>query len=149
MRILIALLCALAVAGLLAGCGGGNEWDLEVLPWIHDIEGTYQAREPVADWGRIVLRLERVNRSRAYDGALYNPAEEGFGVREGIGTLANDHFIVNLDEGAPKDFYFEGGVVVDENENVLGLSGRFIIPDEEGYLPVEFDLLSQPAAAQR
>jgi hypothetical protein len=132
------LLAALGAA--LMGCGGGNSWDPEVLPWIHDIQGTYQAREIVGEWGRVALQLERINHSRAYDATLANPQFEMFRTRAGIGTLANDHVILNFDTGLDSDFYFEGDVVI-EGDLVRGLSGQFVFPDQEQTLPVVFDLL--------
>lgn len=124
---LVVLAVALTLA--LAGCGGGNNWDSAVLPWIHDIEGTYQADDLVGDWGRVALQLERVGRSRVYDAVLANPQFDFFRDRVGQGTLANDHLIINFDQGLDTDFYFEGDVIV-QNDVVLGFSGEFIFPDQ-------------------
>jgi hypothetical protein len=125
-----AVFLALAAALALAGCGGGGGvWDPTVLPWIHDIEGTYQADDLVGDWGRVALQLERVNRSRLYNATLANPLFDFFRTRDGLGTLANDHLIINFDTGLDSDFYFEGDVII-ENDTVLGLTGQFIFPDQ-------------------
>ncbi len=122
----------------LAGCGGGTAWDTSVLPWIHDIQGTYQAETVVGDWGRVALQLERVGRSRVYDAALANPQFDFFRTREGQGTLANDHVILNFDQGLDTDFYFEGTVILD-NDTVKGISGQFIFPDQsQPALPAMF-----------
>jgi hypothetical protein len=134
-------LAVLAALLLLAGCGGGAAWDTEVLPWIHDVEGTYQARTVVGDWGVVVLQLERQERSRVYKATLANPHLDFFRTRKGIGTLANDHLILNFDTGYTDDFYFEGDVV-QQDDIVQGLAGQFIFPDQEGRnLVLEFDRL--------
>ena len=113
----------------LAGCGGGgDDWDPTVLPWIHEIAGTYQADDVVGDWGRVALQLERVSRTRVYDAVLVNPLFDFFRTREGQGTLANDHVIINFDQGLDSDFYFEGDVII-ENDMVVGINGQFIFPD--------------------
>ena len=86
------------------------------------------------------LSLVRSENTRVYSALLSGENAELFGTAEGIGTLADDHLVLNFDRGLKTDFYFEGKVQL-ESGLVRALAGEFIFPDQTEQLAVEFTLL--------
>jgi len=132
---MLPMLAAIIAACLAAGCS--SDWPM-ALSWPpHVIAGTYWSEQAVGALGTLALSLERVEHSRVFDAVMTSRDDEELGESEGIGTLGNEHLILNFDRGKLDDYYFEGSVVRD-GEIVLRIEGQFIFPDRSQTVPVVF-----------
>lgn len=87
--------------------------------------------------GTLALELERVEDSRVFNATLSSRDDADAGESIGVGTLGNEHLILNFDRGLLSDYYFEGDVAL-EGTAVARLEGQFIFPDQPEPLPVVF-----------
>lgn len=85
------------------------------------------------------LRLVRLENTRVYRAVLSGANPQEFGTVEGIGTLADDHLVLNFDRGLKSEFYFEADVTPTAPGEAT-LTGDFIFPDQREQLQVEFIL---------
>jgi hypothetical protein len=102
-----------------------------------EIEGTYRSSDQAGVLGILELGLVRLESSRVYTAVLSGKNPEEFGTSEGIGTLADDHLVLNFDRGLNSDFYFEAKVTLNDAGDPV-ITGEFIFPDQKEQLPVEF-----------
>ena len=138
------LLCAILLA--LVSVLGCSDSGFDTTPRIlySDISGIYGADVNGRGLGRLAMTLERVEETRTvYSAEMINIINGEERMLEGIGTLTNDHLILNFDRGNNSDFYFESKVE-EVSDGFLELDGQFIFPDSADSLPA---LFSQPLSA--
>lgn len=123
---------------LLAGCGSSSfNINIETPPL--NAEGQYTSADTGGPLGRLSLELSlRENAVRTYDATLTSLDDPQFGESEGVGTVGNQHIILNFDPGANVDYYFEGTFVLDNDGLVSGIEGSFIWPDQDERLSASF-----------
>jgi hypothetical protein len=124
----------------LLGCSdSGFDTTPQIL--FGDISGLYAADVNQRGLGRLAMTLERVEETRTvYTAEMTNIVGDEEIMLEAIGTLTDDHLILNFDRGVDSDFYFESQVE-EMVDGFIELDGRFIFPDFEETLPAVF---SQP-----
>jgi hypothetical protein len=75
------------------------------------------------------MSLENVEDTRTvYTAEMTNIADGTETMLEGIGTVLDDHLILNFDRGKDSDFYFESRVLED-GDGFIELDGQFVFPD--------------------
>lgn len=122
-------------ACLAASCSSGYPMALSWPP--HVIAGTYWSGQAVGALGTLELKLVRDDHTRVFNAELTSRDDAALGLSEGVGTLGNEHLILNFDRGRLSDYYFEGDVVLD-GATVLRIEGQFIFPDHSPTTPVVF-----------
>jgi len=138
-----ALLAALFVLLLCSACSSSTFDDPPHILFA-DISGVYGADVEQRGLGRLAMSLELVEDTRTvYKAELTNLVDGEQLKLEAIGTLADDHLILNFDRGKTTDFYFESKVS-ESSEGLYELNGQFIFPDAPPNVPVVF---SQPEQA--
>jgi hypothetical protein len=104
----------------------------------HIASGNYRSLDEVGPLGHLRLNLiRRAETETVYDATLSGEASSDFGESEGVGTLGNEHLILNFDRGLESDFYFQGNIVL-SGEAVNSINGTFVFPDQAEQLAVEF-----------
>lgn len=138
-RILAALL--LAALGLAAGCTSGSDYRIGIDSPALYAGGEYVSGDTGGSLGHLTLTLVlREGAQRTYDANLTSQDKPDFGESVGVGTVGNEHIILNFDRGKDTDYYFEGQLVL-TGVSVTGISGQFVFPDLEETLPAEFTIL--------
>ncbi|MCH7472178.1 hypothetical protein IIA79_04420 [bacterium] len=133
---LYALLACAVLAGLAAACSPQFDIGVDFPP--HELSGTYLSDEQVGVLGILLLELERVPGStRVYKATLAGLNGGELGGSEGIGTLGNEHLILNFNPGSDLDYYLELTVELD-GSSISTMSGTFIFPDQKEPLEVTF-----------
>lgn len=128
------LFAALLLAALTA-CS--SSFDLALSEPL-DIDGTYRSTSSVGALGTLEMVVRKRTRSiRVFEAELSGP-ELAISPSEGVGTLGNDHLVLNFEIGAVDDFYFQGFVQQDGSA-ISGLNGSFIFPGQDEDLAVEFE----------
>ncbi len=75
------------------------------------------------------MTIENVEDTRTvYTAEMVNLTGGAEVMLEGIGTLADDHLILNFDRGKESDFYFES-TISEDSEGFIELDGMFVFPD--------------------
>lgn len=140
-RILIALLGLLC--GLtLAACAGQRTPVAESPVLV--VSGLYESDVEVGPLGRLQLNLVRRNNTQTiYDAKLSGISGADFGSSTGVGTIGNEHLILNFDRGKESDFYFQGMAQL-SGETVTGIDGSFVFPDQTEQLTVHFNYTGPP-----
>jgi hypothetical protein len=133
----LTLLCAVLFTLPLSGCGGQDfRVDIDTPP--HNAEGVYTSGDTGGPLGRLRLELTlRENALRTYDATLSSLDDPRFGESTGVGTVGNEHIILNFDPGDPTDYYFEGALALTGGA-VSGIEGRFVWPDQTENLSAVF-----------
>jgi hypothetical protein len=126
--------CLLAV---LAGCGNSVAVDPRTLP-AAEISGQWDSALNVGTLGKLHLELTRREQSRVYDAELTSQNLPGLGESLGVGTLADQHLILDFGPGETDEYYFEGNLVT-SGTTITGLDGQLVFPDQQETLAVSFN----------
>lgn len=103
-----------------------------------DISGVYGADVEQHGLGRLAMTIELLENARTvYKAEITNLVGDTQTKLEGIGTLADDHLILNFDRGKTTDFYYESKVT-SVGEGSYELNGQFIYPDSKGGVAAVF-----------
>lgn len=130
----------------LAACLGCSDSGFDKTPRIlfENLSGVYGADVQQQGLGRLVMTLENVEDTRTvYTAEMTNLVDGAETMLEGIGTVADDHLILNFDRGKDSDFYFESSVLEDGN-GFIELDGQFVFPDSAQAVSAKF---TQPLSA--
>ena len=131
------ILAIFAILALANSCTSGFRTVPQIL--FDDITGIYRTVGEAGVLGDITIEIQLAENARTvYEARLTNSG----GVAEGLGTLADDHLILNFDRGTTDDYYFEG-LVVTSGTVVTGIQGSFIFPDHTGTIPATFTIAGQ------
>lgn len=123
---------------LLAGCTGSN-FIIDITTPPLNAEGHYTSTDTGGRLGHLSLDLTlREGAIRTYDAVLGSLDDPQFGQSEGVGTVGNQHIILNFDPGSNVDYYFEGTFTLDNAGLVSGIEGSFIWPDQQERLDASF-----------
>ena len=96
------------------------------------------ATQELANLGIVTLEINIVEELGTFK--AWVTATETEGISEGIGTVGDNHLILNFDRGLNSDFYFEGTFETLALGNIVTrIDGRFIFPDRADPLPVVFE----------
>lgn len=123
---------------LLSGCSSsGFNIGIDAPPL--NAEGFYTSADTGGPLGRLRLELTLFeNAARTYDAVLTSLDDPQFGESVGVGTVGNQHIILNFDPGDAVDYYYEGSFVLDNAGLVSGIEGSFIWPDQDERLDANF-----------
>lgn len=120
---------------LAAGCS--SDWEpAPVIPW-YDLSGRYVSSAEVGGLGDLTIVIERLEDSQVFAIELTGTELTELEPVDGLGTLGDNHVIMDFDIGQDSDYYFEG-TVTRVGEVIDSISGQFIWPDQAETLLVTF-----------
>ena len=130
------LVLSLAIV-LLGGCSASGVEPIASPPI--NVEGVYQSTEAVGPLGRLTLALRLRGESvRVYRATLNSTDTPTLAESTGIGTLGNDHLILNFDVRTEGDYFFQG-TVANSGSAIDSIAGTFLFPGQTEELPVTFE----------
>ena len=135
--ILLFVLCSV----LLSGCSTSESWNpTPQLPLI-DVSGRYSSSD-IAGVGEVELILRYDEDGGFFRAEMSRRINGGDGESIGVGTIGDDHLILNFDRRLDTDYYFAGNVALD-GAAVDTIDGNFILPTGNGSIPAVFTYLGE------